>query len=101
MYPDDTVRVWANFGLANCSADSPDVRSALKRRLDHDPFENARNEALWGLARRRDPQVLVELLRRLRSEASVWGDEIAAKEALGADGEASPEELCRRLENLL
>jgi HEAT repeat protein len=51
---DGEVRDWATFGLGElCDADSPEIREALRKRTE-DPYEDARQEAIWGLARRRD-----------------------------------------------
>jgi hypothetical protein len=62
--PDSRVRNWATFGLARLDADSPEIRYALRARLD-DLDPEAREEAVCGLARRRDRgalSVVAELL---------------------------------------
>ena len=62
----DEVRDWATFGLGTQLAiDGADVRAALWARID-DPDGDTRDEALVGLARRRDPRIFETLLRRLR-----------------------------------
>jgi hypothetical protein len=53
--PEDTIRDWATFGLAQMiDVDTVDVRAALVDRLA-DEHEDTREEAMMGLARRRDP----------------------------------------------
>jgi len=65
--PDDNVRDWATFALGTqCDLDSPFVRDALRKQLN-DSFENVRDEALSGLARRRDPETLRLLVQRLNA----------------------------------
>lgn len=67
---DDDVRDWAVFGLGNLGdADSPEIRDALFSRLN-DSDENVREEALVGVAKRKDTRVLPALLAALnQSEA--------------------------------
>src|SRR5437016_4230792 len=57
------VRDWATFSLAAGDfgidgvfrySDSREIRSALHKRLS-DAYEDARREAIWGLATRKDP----------------------------------------------
>jgi HEAT repeat protein len=61
----DEVRDWATFGLGTqLSIDGADVRAALWARID-DPDGDTRDEALVGLARRRDHRIFETLLRRL------------------------------------
>lgn len=57
--PDDDVRDWACFALADhwCELDTPAIREALAARLDDVDFDT-RCEALVGLAYRRDPRAL-------------------------------------------
>jgi HEAT repeat protein len=92
---DDEVRNWATFGLGLAGSDkgpparlgtldSPEIRDALRSRLT-DPFSDARDEAIWGLARRKDPAALRLLLDRLDSKGRIAGDEIVAAEILGLD----------------
>jgi hypothetical protein len=62
---DDEVRDWATFGLGTqLSIDGADIRAALWARIG-DPDGDTRDEALVGLARRRDHRVFETLLRRL------------------------------------
>ena len=97
----DEVRDWATFGLGTLSdVDGPEVREALRKRLD-DSFGEARDEAICGLARRRETLALQILLERLESGSWVQGDEYAAVEALGLRCAASPAELQDGLLKLL
>ncbi len=81
---DDKVRNWATFGLGTqCVEDSAEIREALRKRLN-DTFEDARYEAIWGLARRRDEKALRLLLERLGTD-HCSGDEMTAAEILGLD----------------
>ncbi len=62
---DEDVRDWATFGIgALGKVDSPAIRDALIGRLD-DSFEDARQEAIVGLARLKDERVLPALLLAL------------------------------------
>jgi HEAT repeat protein len=108
---DDEVRNWATFGLGNAGAeagpparlgtlDSPDIRDALRRRLV-DSFPEARDEAIWGLARRGDPAALQLLLDRLTSREWTDGDEMAAAEILGVEYRTPVEALRTGLQELL
>ncbi|MFI6316530.1 HEAT repeat domain-containing protein [Nonomuraea sp. NPDC050556] len=55
--PEDEVRDWATFALGTqCKADSPAIREALWARVD-DQYTEAREEAIAGLARRRDRRI--------------------------------------------
>ncbi len=59
------VRNWAVFGLASgIEQDSPEIREALAARLD-DPFEEAREEAIIGLAKRGDERAIAPIRRAL------------------------------------
>lgn len=59
--PDPGVRDWATFALAARDDDSEEIRKALLERAS-DPDFDARSEAVWGLARRRDRRALPLLL---------------------------------------
>jgi HEAT repeat protein len=62
---DDAVRDWAVFGLGNLGdGDSVEIRDALFCRLD-DSNEDVREEAIVGLARRKDRRVLPSLIAAL------------------------------------
>jgi HEAT repeat protein len=62
---DEDVRDWATFGIgALGKTDSPAIRDALIGRLE-DSFEDARQEAIVGLARLKDERVLPALLSTL------------------------------------
>jgi HEAT repeat protein len=78
---DPEVRDWATFGLGTLSnEESPDVTAALLARAS-DTYHEARAEALFGLAVRRDPRAVPHLIRALGS-AHVQGLEVdAAAEA--------------------
>ena len=65
---DYEVRDWATFGLGSMiETDSPEIREALIARLA-DTNDDAKGEALVGLARRKDDRVLDPLLDELTSE---------------------------------
>jgi len=81
--PDDSVRDWATFALgASTEIDSEEIRTALRARLN-DSFDEARAEAIWGLAIRNDLEGLRLLLHRLESETPWPGDSSAAADILG------------------
>ena len=62
---DKDVRDWATFGLGVLGkADSPEVREALLRNLS-DTDEDVSEEAMVGLAKRKDLRVLPSLLQVL------------------------------------
>jgi HEAT repeat protein len=85
--PDDDVRNWATFAIGNMvDVDSSAIREALRARLD-DPFEDAQAEAIWGLARRHDPEGLRILIQRLQADSWWQGDEDAATEILKIETE--------------
>ena len=69
---DQDVRNWATFGLGSSTeVDSPEIRNALAERLN-DSFDDARGEALVGLAIRGDERVVDAFFRELSSvEGSV------------------------------
>jgi HEAT repeat protein len=63
--PDSDVRDWATFGLGTqTNTDGEQVRAALLDRLS-DSDVNTREEAMVGLAKRRDGRVLPYVLRAL------------------------------------
>ncbi len=105
----EVVRDWATFVLGSCEvdeggvwhyADSPEIRAAFRRRLE-DTYEEARREAIWGLAKRRDP-LGVKLLLNILESAEWWsGDEDTAGELLGLKRGSSIEDLCQGLRGLL
>jgi HEAT repeat protein len=89
---DDEVRNWATFGLGHAGGesgppvrlgtlDSPSIREALRSRLA-DSVREVRDEAVWGLALRKDSEGLRILLDRLSSGEWVAGDEMTAAEIL-------------------
>ena len=81
---DDKVRNWATYALGQSPEhDSPEIREAFRRRLS-DSFEEAREEAIWGLAKRKDRQGLALLLKRFDDDSWVQGDEQAARDVLEA-----------------
>ena len=105
----EVVRDWATFGLGSLEAfsggewrfpDSPEIRAALNNRLQ-DPYEDARREAIWGLAKREDLIGLKLLLEHLESESCWMGDRLAAEELLHVESDTPIEDLCRGLHRLL
>ena len=63
---DEDVRDWATFGLGTLgTVDTPEIRDAFAKRLDDDSSDVV-DEALAGLAQRRDKRALPFLLERLR-----------------------------------
>lgn len=79
---DEDVRDWATFGLGSMTeVDTPEIREALLARLD-DTHEDAREEALVGLARRKDNRVFEPIFDALTSE-SVGILALEAAEELG------------------
>ncbi len=100
--PSDEVRNWATFTLGSRpEVDSLEIREALRRRL-HDSFKDVHDEALWGLALRRDAQGLGLLLTRLEADHHLAGDEMTACEILDLRS-VEPElgQLCHGLRALL
>ena len=81
--PDGEVRNWACFGLGTQLDDEDGtwIREALAARLT-DTHDEARREALVGLARRRDPRAL-PAVRKALSQDDVWLLEVEAAGALG------------------
>jgi len=97
----EVVRDWATFALGTDDVieggvrrfvDSPEIRAAFRRRLD-DSYEEARREAIWGLAVRNDPHGVQLLLNHLEAEEWWSGDEDAAEELLGLPQGTSVEDL--------
>jgi len=80
---DDEVRNWATFALGQYTEESSEgVLGALRRRL-RDAYEDARLEAIWGLARRKDEEG-VRLLKERLAGGDWWhGDESMALEIWG------------------
>jgi HEAT repeat protein len=67
---DYQVRDWATFGLGQVVAeDTAQIRVALHARLD-DSWEFVKDEAIRGLARRKDGTVLPILVRELRTRVT-------------------------------
>jgi HEAT repeat protein len=63
---DEDVRDWATFGLGTLgTVDTPEIRDAFAERLN-DSSADVVDEALAGLAQRRDPRALPLILERLR-----------------------------------
>jgi HEAT repeat protein len=105
----EVVRDWATFAVGSCEfveagvwryLDLPEIRSALQKRLQ-DTYEDARREAIWGLAKRKDRTGLKLLLEHLNSESWWSGDEDAAAETLGLKWGTPVEELSGGLRRLL
>jgi HEAT repeat protein len=106
---DEDVRNWATFAIGTHEfeeagtwryLDSPEIRAALRARL-HDTFEDARREAIWGLARRKERAGLETLLQLLESDEFWMGDADAAQAVLGLKPSAAAEELREGLRRLL
>jgi HEAT repeat protein len=103
---DEIVRDWATFAVGSedfvedSAFDSAEIRAALRARLE-DTHEEARREAIWGLARRRDPIGLKLLVEKLETENWWSGDEDTAEEILGYERETPVKELCQGLRRLL
>jgi HEAT repeat protein len=76
----EAVRDWATFGLGTCClSDSPEIRTALVERLE-DTDDQTRGEAIFGLAKRKDPRALPAIARELaRDEVSGLAIEAAEK----------------------
>lgn len=105
----EVVRDWATFALGSSDIekdgvlryiDSPAIRAALRNRLE-DSYEDARREAIWGLARRNDPLGMKLLLNHLESEEWWKGDKDAAEELLGLELDTPVEEVRDGLRRLL
>jgi len=105
----EVVRDWATFALGSGDVeeggvwhydDSPEIRAAFTKRLD-DTYEEARREAIWGLAKRRDPLGMKLLLKHLESDDRWSGDEDTAEEILNLEQDSSVAKLCDGLRRLL
>ena len=105
----EAVRDWATFSLGSGDLkddgtmsykDCAEIRAALSKRLN-DSYEDARHEAIWGLAFRRDPRGLKLLLEALESDHWWSGDEQAAEELLGLPANTPIADLCNGLRRLL
>ncbi|TVQ84163.1 MAG: hypothetical protein EA357_03635 [Micavibrio sp.] len=103
---DDDVRDYATWSLGcepvtgDPPVDSPQIREAFRGRLT-DSFEDVRNEALWGLAIRKDPEGLRMLSERLEADEWKAGDEGAAEYLLGLPYDTDISELRDGLRRLL
>lgn len=80
---DDDVRDYATWSLgcepiSGSPVDSPEIRQAFRGRLN-DTCEDVRQQAIWGLAIRKDLEALMILLERLEADKWVSGDESAAE----------------------
>ena len=74
---DADVRDWATFGLGVLGdQDTPEVREALFNRLN-DQDVDVREEALVGLAKRRDTRILPDLISALE-QSSIGGRVVEA-----------------------
>ena len=65
--PHHEVRDWATFTVAARDDDGEEVRQALLARASDRDFD-ARSEALWGLARRRDARAIPLLIEAIGSD---------------------------------
>ena len=91
--PEAHVRDWATFALGSqVDVDTPELRDALVGRLS-DEDDETRAEAMVGLARRGDRQVLTALRRELESD-SVGALAVEAAALIG-DSELHPALLAR------
>jgi len=84
---DADVRDWATFGLGvQGDCDTPEIREALFRCLE-DQNEDVREEAMVGLAKRKDRRVLPILLQSLEQPSVTMRVTEAASLILGMDSE--------------
>lgn len=64
---DGNVRDWATFGLAGLTeVDTPEIRTALYRRIAENDPSNAFEEAVNGLALRKDPRMFPLILEQIK-----------------------------------
>jgi hypothetical protein len=82
---DEDVRNWSLFALGSqCDADSPRLRELFVRHLD-DPFPEAREEAIAGLAKRRDERAVVPLAELLEAGSYYIHHERDFEELIGEE----------------
>lgn len=99
---DDGVkaRSWATSGIArNKALDGPDVREALLERV-RDEDREIRSEAIWGLAVRKDLNVIESLAQELRTPSRLHYNFVDAAKAylgLSEDEEISTPEILNML----
>ena len=75
---DDEVRSWATCGLGNAIClDNTRVREALFARLS-DTHEETQQEAMYGLAKRKDDRIVVQLSKWLKDYPGFSSDLMAA-----------------------
>ena len=90
---DFDTRNWATCGLGSfIRADSPDIRAALRLALK-DSDSEVRGEALFGLALRKDPSVVDEILHE-------WQNDEVSMLSLEAAEEIADPRLLERMEHL-
>jgi hypothetical protein len=89
---DQDVRDWATMAIGQGAESSPEVIEALRKRWREETFEDARDEAIWGLVRLHDREAIEELLERFQRDAWVRGDMMAIRDLHGYQGEDPPDE---------